>query len=45
LRAPGAREWAAGAGVGVCLMHMQGQPLTMQDNPDYRDAVGEVISS
>jgi len=44
LRAPGAREWAAGAGVGVCLMHMQGQPLTMQDNPDYRDAVGEVIS-
>jgi dihydropteroate synthase len=44
LRAPGAREWAAHAGVGVCLMHMQGEPLTMQDNPDYHDAVGEVIA-
>jgi dihydropteroate synthase len=42
LRAPGAREWAAGAKVGVCLMHMQGEPLTMQDNPDYHDVVGEV---
>ena len=33
LRAPGAREWAAEAGVGVCLMHMQGEPRTMQDEP------------
>ena len=44
LQAPGAREWAADAGVGVCLMHMQGEPLTMQDNPEYHDAVGEVIA-
>ena len=44
LRAPGAREWAASAGVGVCLMHMQGEPLTMQDNPDYHDVVGEVAA-
>ena len=44
LRAPGAREWAAATGVGVCLMHMQGEPLTMQENPDYHDVVGEVAA-
>ena len=33
LRAPGAREWAAEPRVGVCLMHMQGEPRTMQDSP------------
>ncbi len=44
LRAPGAREWAAVAQVGVCLMHMQGEPLTMQDDPDYHDVVGEVCA-
>jgi dihydropteroate synthase len=44
LRAPGARAWAADAGVGVCLMHMQGEPLTMQDSPDYHDVVGEVVA-
>jgi dihydropteroate synthase len=42
LRAPGAREWAARAGVGVCLMHMQGEPRTMQHRPAYRDVVAEV---
>ncbi len=42
LRAPGARAWAAEAQVGVCLMHMQGEPRTMQENPDYHDVVGEV---
>jgi dihydropteroate synthase len=42
LRAPGAREWAAQAGVGVCLMHMQGEPRTMQHNPQYQDVVAEV---
>jgi dihydropteroate synthase len=42
LRAPGARSWAATAGVGVCLMHMQGEPRTMQDRPHYEDVVGEV---
>jgi dihydropteroate synthase len=44
LRAPGAREWAAAAGVGVCLMHMQGEPRTMQESPEYHDVVGEVAS-
>jgi dihydropteroate synthase len=42
LRAPGARSWAAVSEVGVCLMHMQGQPRTMQDNPQYGDVVAEV---
>jgi dihydropteroate synthase len=42
LRAPGAREWAARARTGVCLMHMQGEPRTMQTDPRYHDVVGEV---
>ena len=42
LRAPGAREFAAAAGVGVCLMHMQGEPRTMQAAPSYVDVVREV---
>jgi dihydropteroate synthase len=42
LRAPGARAWAASAGVGVCLMHMKGEPRTMQHHPQYGDVLGEV---
>src|SRR5882672_12391755 len=42
LRAPGARSWAAAAEVGVGLMHMQGEPRTMQDSPHYDDVVAEV---
>jgi dihydropteroate synthase len=42
LRAPGARSWAASTGVGVCLMHMQGEPRTMQRNPRYSDVLAEV---
>jgi dihydropteroate synthase len=42
LRAPGARSWAAVSEVGVCLMHMQGEPRTMQDNPHYGDVAAEV---
>jgi dihydropteroate synthase len=42
LRTPGARSWAAVSEVGVCLMHMQGEPRTMQDNPHYADVVTEV---
>ncbi len=42
LRAPGAREFASRAGVGVCLMHMQGEPRTMQHNPTYADVAAEV---
>ena len=42
LREDGALEFAAHAGVPVCLMHMQGEPRTMQDEPVYDDVVGEV---
>lgn len=34
---------AVEAGCGVCLMHMQGDPRTMQDNPVYTDVVAEVF--
>lgn len=42
LQAAGALQAAAGLAVPVCLMHMQGVPETMQDQPDYRDVVAEV---
>lgn len=42
LRLPGALEVAVASGVPVCLMHMRGEPGTMQQNPDYGDVVGEV---
>jgi dihydropteroate synthase len=43
LRAYGAREVAAKTRAGVVLMHMQGEPRTMQESPRYSDVVGEVI--
>jgi len=42
LRAPGALEAAASLGVPVCLMHMLGEPRTMQQEPQYKDVVVEV---
>ncbi len=39
---PGALAAAAATGCAVCLMHMQGQPRTMQHEPSYADVVGEV---
>lgn len=42
LRAPGAIEAAVETGAAVCLMHMQGDPLTMQQAPVYHDVVAEV---
>lgn len=44
LQAPGALAAAASLGVPVCLMHMQGEPATMQQHPDYADVVSEVIA-
>ncbi|MGH8771947.1 MAG: dihydropteroate synthase [Burkholderiales bacterium] len=44
LRAPGALQIAAGSDAAVCFMHMQGTPQTMQINPRYDDAVGEIKS-
>lgn len=42
LQAEGAVETAAAAGVGVCLMHMQGTPQTMQQAPTYGDIIDDV---
>lgn len=42
LRAPGALEAAAETGAGICLMHMQGEPRTMQKRPRYDDVVKDV---
>lgn len=42
LRREGALDTAAELRVPVCLMHMQGEPRTMQDAPDYDDVVGDV---
>jgi dihydropteroate synthase len=42
LRDPGAAEAVAASGAAVCLMHMQGEPRTMQAAPAYDDAVAEV---
>ena len=42
LRARGALEAARESDVPVCLMHMRGEPRTMQREPVYRDLVGEV---
>lgn len=44
LREPGALDAAAELGVPVCLMHMQGEPRTMQADPHYDDVVAEVLS-
>lgn len=42
LQREGALAAAAATGLPVCLMHMQGQPDTMQQNPQYRDVSAEV---
>jgi len=42
LRSPGALEVIANSNVAVCLMHMKGEPRTMQSNPRYDDVVKEV---
>ncbi len=42
LRRDGALEAAAELGVPVCLMHMLGEPRSMQDDPHYDDVVAEV---
>jgi dihydropteroate synthase len=42
LREPGALEAVVASGCAVCLMHMQGEPRTMQLAPQYTDVVSEV---
>lgn len=41
-RMPGAIEAVAGSDCALCVMHMQGEPLTMQEAPAYADVVSEV---
>jgi dihydropteroate synthase len=42
LQAPGAIDACAPGNTGVCLMHMRGEPATMQEAPVYDDVVTEV---
>ena len=44
LRAEGATHVASTSGLPVCLMHMQGEPRTMQGNPAYENLTGEIRS-
>ena len=44
LQRPGAPEAAAEAGIPVCIMHIQGEPESMQDDPRYRNVRREVSS-
>jgi dihydropteroate synthase len=43
LTRPGALQAAAATGLPVCLMHMQGDPRTMQVAPVYEDIVSDII--
>jgi dihydropteroate synthase len=42
LEVPGSVEAAVASGAAVCLMHMRGEPRTMQDDPRYEDVVADV---
>jgi len=44
LQAEGAVETCAELGIPVCLMHMQGEPRTMQQDPQYDDVVKDVAA-
>lgn len=44
LRNPEALRTAAALGVPVCLMHMQGEPRTMQQSPHYDDVVEDLLA-
>jgi len=44
LRMPGALETAARLGLPTCLMHMQGAPRTMQDDPHYANVTADVAA-
>jgi dihydropteroate synthase len=44
LRAPEAIEAVVGTDASVCLMHMQGEPRTMQQAPQYADVVADVTA-
>jgi len=43
-RAPGAIDVVKDSTAGLCIMHMQGEPQTMQQEPQYTDVVSEVTA-
>jgi len=43
-RAPGAIEAVCNSSAALCVMHMQGEPGTMQTSPRYHDVLAEVLS-
>ena len=42
LSAPGARQVVSEYGLGVCLMHMQGMPINMQQHPSYDHLLDDI---
>ncbi len=44
LQQPGMLAAAAASDCGICLMHMQGQPRSMQQAPVYNDVIGDVAN-
>lgn len=44
LQRAGAMAAAASTGLPICMMHMQGEPKSMQNNPSYDDVVGDVLA-
>jgi dihydropteroate synthase len=44
LRAPGALTAVNDSDCGLCIMHMQNNPLTMQQSPHYHDVVADVLA-
>lgn len=40
---PGMIDVAVNTGAGICAMHMQGNPQTMQVNPEYKDVTNEIM--
>ena len=43
-RRPGALEAAAGTDLPVCVMHMRGEPDTMQTDPSYSDVISDIAT-
>jgi len=43
LQNKGCLEVVAQSDIAVCLMHMQGMPRTMQENPEYNDIIDDIL--
>lgn len=43
LQNKGCLEVVAQSDIAICLMHMQGMPRTMQENPEYNDIIGDIL--